>query len=100
MQDFKIVNRSELIKAISDKYTNLPHYIVVMAITHIFETMTNALMEAKKIELRKFGSFSLQFRPARLARNPKTGNTITMRSKYAVHFKPGKELHAKVNKKF
>ena len=71
-----------------------------MAINHIFETMTNALMETKKIELRNFGSFSLRFRPTRLARNPKTGKTVTMRSKYAVHFKPGKELNAKVNKKF
>ncbi len=98
MQNVKIVNRSNLIEILSTKYTNLPYHIITMATKHIFETITSALTENKKIELRNFGSFSLRLHPARLVRNPKTGQVIKMCPKHSVHFKPGKELNAKVNK--
>ncbi len=98
MQNVKIINRSNLIEMLSTKYTDLPYHIITMTTKHIFEIITNALSENKKIELRNFGNFSLRFHPARLVRNPKTGQTIKMCSKYTVHFKPGKKLNAKVNK--
>ncbi len=103
MQDLKnttiIINRSNLIKVLTEKHTDLPCNTISKVIKHIFEVMTNALVKANKIELRGFGSFCVRFHPARLARNPKTGEKIKMRSKYTVHFKPGKKLNAKVNNK-
>ena len=44
-----------------------------------------------------FGSFSLHFRPPRLGRNPKTGDSVALPGKYVPHFKPGKELRDRVN---
>ena len=51
----------------------------------------------ERIEIRGFGSFSLHYRPPRIGRNPKTGDAVTVASKYVPHFKPGKEMRERVN---
>ncbi len=43
-------------------------------------------------EVRGFGSFSLNYRPPRTGRNPKTGEKVAVLGNYAPHFKAGKEL--------
>jgi integration host factor subunit beta len=50
------------------------------------------------LRLEVFGSFSLNHRPARLGRNPKTGEKVNVPEKFVPHFKPGKELKIKVDK--
>ncbi len=42
---------------------------------------------------------SLHFRPARVGRNPKSGDKLGLRSTFVPHFKPGKELRERVNLK-
>ncbi|MCP4042026.1 MAG: integration host factor subunit beta, partial [Gammaproteobacteria bacterium] len=50
-----------------------------------------------RIEIRGFGSFSLHHHPARMGRNPKTGEPVSLPEKRVPHFKPGKELSAMVD---
>ena len=40
---------------------------------------------------------SLSFRPARLGRNPKSGERVQVAAKYVPHFKAGKELRDRVD---
>ena len=61
--------------------------------------MAEILASGKRIEIRGFGSFSLHYRPSRTGRNPKTGELVTLTPKYVPHFKPGKELRERVNRK-
>jgi len=63
----------------------------------ILEMLCNALADGDRIEIRGFGSFSLHFRPPRLGRNPKTGESVALPGKHVPHFKPGKELRDRVN---
>jgi len=70
---------------------------VDMAVKTLLEMMSNSLTEGDRIEIRGFGSFSLHFRPPRLGRNPKTGDSVALPGKYVPHFKPGKELRDRVN---
>jgi len=52
-----------------------------------------ALMQRHVIELRGFGTFEIKMRKARLrARNPKTGEIISIRPHGNVAFRPGREL--------
>ena len=51
-----------------------------------------------RIEVRGFGSFSLHFRPARAARNPRTGTPIVLPARYAPYFRPGKALRERVDR--
>lgn len=89
--------KSELIAEISKHLSHLPEKDIALAINSIIEQMSDTLSQGGRIEIRGFGSFSLHFRPPRKAHNPKTGEKLVTAPKYAVHFKPGKELRDQVN---
>jgi integration host factor subunit beta len=59
--------------------------------------MSTALAQGKRIEIRGFGSFSLNHRRPRQGRNPKTGQLLLVPAKRSPHFKAGKELRARVD---
>jgi integration host factor subunit beta len=89
--------KSQLIAEISQKLSHLPEKDIATSINSIIEQMSEKLSNGGRIEIRGFGSFCLHFRPPRKAHNPKTGEKLVTQPKYAVHFKPGKELREHVN---
>lgn len=91
------MTRNDLIRSLVDKQGHVPYKTMCLAIKHLIDTMVSGLSSGARIEVRGFGSFSLRYRPPRLARNPKTGEQLHTVCKYAVHFKPGKELKERVN---
>ncbi len=91
------MTKSELIETLSRKNPHLPQGDVEIAVKSLLERMSNALSGGERIEIRGFGSFSLHYRPPRVGRNPKTGDSVALNSKYVPHFKPGKELRDRVN---
>ncbi|MFT3806141.1 integration host factor subunit beta [Arenimonas sp.] len=91
------MTKSELIEVLSRRQAHLKADDVDMAVKTLLEMMSNALSGGDRIEIRGFGSFSLHFRPPRLGRNPKTGDSVALPGKYVPHFKPGKELRDRVN---
>lgn len=50
------------------------------------------LKAGERVSFLGFGTFSVQDKPARTARNPRTGATIKVPAKKAVRFKAGSEL--------
>ena len=91
------MTKSELIEILSRRQAHLKADDVDMAVKTLLEMMSNSLTEGDRIEIRGFGSFSLHFRPPRLGRNPKTGDSVALPGKYVPHFKPGKDLRERVN---
>ncbi len=91
------MTKSELIEAIASKQPHLAHKDVEDAVKTMLEHMSESLAGGNRIEVRGFGSFSLHYRPARMGRNPKTGDPVALPAKYVPHFKPGKELRERVN---
>ncbi|HRD72737.1 MAG TPA: integration host factor subunit beta [Aquimonas sp.] len=91
------MTKSELIELLARKQAHLKAEDVDLAVKAVLEQMSSALASGDRIEIRGFGSFSLHFRPARVGRNPKTGDSVTLSGKYVPHFKPGKELRERVN---
>lgn len=63
----------------------------------LVDTLTRSLAKGQRIEIRGFGSFDLNHRPARMGRNPKTGEKVEVPEKFVPHFKPGKELRERVD---
>ncbi len=61
-----------------------------------FEEIKEALLQDKVIELRGFGTFELKTRKGRRARNPKTGEKVTVENHGVAVFRPGRELKQKV----
>jgi integration host factor subunit beta len=91
------MNKSELIEALAIKQPHLTLKDVDLAVDCIVERMCQALISKDRIEVRGFGSFSLHYHPARVGRNPKTGEFLNLSAKYSLHFKPGKELRDRVD---
>ena len=91
------MTKSELIEALAAKQTQLTHKDIDSAVKMLLEHMSQALENGERIEIRGFGSFSLHYRPPRVGRNPKTGDSVELPAKYVPHFKPGKELRDRVN---
>lgn len=75
----------------------LPPKDVELAVKMMLDSMTRALTNNQRIEIRGFGSFCLHYRAPRIGRNPKSGTTVELPGKYVPHFKPGKELRERVN---
>lgn len=63
----------------------------------VFDGIGNQLAKGGRVEVRGFGIFSLNHRPPRIGRNPKTGERVEVPAKRAVHFKMGKEMREDVN---
>jgi integration host factor subunit beta len=63
----------------------------------IFDGFTDALKNGGRIEIRRFGSFTVRKYRAYTGRNPKTGKRTEVGAKKLPYFKVGKELKARVN---
>jgi len=94
------MTKSELIDNLAAEQSHLAYKAVELAVRCILEEMSNALASGDRIEIRGFGSFSLHYRPPRIGRNPKTGESVALAGKHVPHFKPGKELRDRVNDAF
>jgi DNA-binding protein HU-beta len=62
------------------------------AVETVFEALKQAMGRGQRIELRRFGVFSVKPRKTGIGRNPKTGEEVSIPPGKAVRFKPGKEL--------
>jgi integration host factor subunit beta len=91
------MTKSELIEILAQKQTQLAYKDVELAVKNMLEHMAITLANGERIEIRGFGSFSLHYRPPRVGRNPKTGDSVELTAKYVPHFKPGKEMRERVN---
>ena len=91
------MTKSEVIDRMVIKQTHLSAKDIELTVKHILSLMSESLASGERIEIRGFGSFSLHYRPARIGRNPKTGDPVALSGKYVPHFKPGKDLKLQVN---
>lgn len=91
------MTKSELIAKLTARYPQLVAKDAEFAVRTVLEAMAKALAQGQRIEIRGFGSFSLNYRPPRVGRNPKTGDKVLVPEKYVPHFKAGKELRERVD---
>ncbi len=62
------------------------------AVNIILKTMSDALAEERRVEIRGFGSFSIRKRKSRRTKNPKTGMTMDIPERKTLHFTMSKSL--------
>lgn len=89
--------RSQLIEQLALEFEGLSTKDLELAVKLLQEQMIDTLGHGGRIEVRGFGSFSLHYRRPKLARNPKTGESVPLGERHVVHFKPGKELRELVD---
>lgn len=90
------MTKSELIERLAQQ-ADLPKKRAEEAVNCIFQTLSQALADGQRIEIRGFGSFSLKQHRSYTGRNPKTGDVVPVSEKASIHFKVGKELRERVD---
>ena len=94
------MTRSALVPDLAARSHQLPHRDAEMAVKTVLDTMADALARGHRIEIRGFGSFSINHRPARIGRNPRSGESVEIPEKRVPHLKPGKALREAVDQPF
>lgn len=69
-----------------------------MVVAEILDAIQTTLAQGKRVEIRGFGSFALNYRSPRIGRNPKTGKSVLVPEKWVPHFKAGKILRERVGR--
>ena len=91
------MTKSELIARLAERFPQLVAKDAELAVKVILDAMSEALARGDRIEIRGFGSFSLNHRPPRVGRNPRSGERVEVPEKWVPHFKAGKELRERVD---
>lgn len=89
--------RSELVEKIAEENPHLYHRDVERIVATIFNEIIDAMANGNRVELRGFGAFSVKKRDARVGRNPRTGDSVSVEEKYVPFFKTGKLLRDRLN---
>ena len=72
----------------------------VLAVEILFEEIKSELSHGNNVRISRFASFILRKKKARNARNPKTGETIRIKPRTVLTFKPSKQLLDTTNQSF
>ena len=91
------MTRSDLVTQLAERFGQLTHRDTEFAVKTILDAMSAALAKGHRIEIRGFGSFSINRRPPRVGRNPRSGEQVGIPEKLVPHFKPGKALREAVD---
>lgn len=89
--------RSELVQKLCADFPDLTQAEVENVVTALFDSITQQLADGGRVELRGFGAFSTRQRDARMGRNPRTGESVSIDAKRVPYFKPGKEMRDRLN---
>lgn len=90
------MNKGDLINRIAED-AGITKAQATDALNSVLSSVKDTLKDGKKVALVGFGTFSVNHRPERQGRNPRTKEAITIKAKNVVKFKAGKELGEAVN---
>ena len=89
------MRKVEIVNRIAEE-TGLTKVKAEEAVDAILEEVKWVLQQGESVILRRFGSFQVREKRARLGRNPKTGEEIPISARRVVTFRPGQKLKARV----
>ena len=92
------MTKSELRKKLASKFVDFEQSdIDAMLDIILHEIIHTGIYEGGGMEVRGFGSFTLQTHEGRMVRNPKTGSSLFRPASHYLHFRPGRELNHRIN---
>ena len=87
------MTKADLIEAVANKAGgNLTKKATGELVDALFMTIGTAIKKEKRFVYPGFGTFTVRNRKARKGRNPRSGETITIKASKTVGFRPAKEL--------
>ncbi|WP_018177120.1 HU family DNA-binding protein, partial [Jongsikchunia kroppenstedtii] len=92
------MNKAELIEELTKKL-GTDRRTATEAVEHIVDTIVRAVNKGESVTITGFGVFEKRRRAARVARNPRTGETVKVRPTSVPAFRPGAQFKAVVSGK-
>ena len=89
--------KSELIDRIAAENPHLYHRDVEKIVNTILDTITAALAQGDRVELRGFGVFGVRTRDAYTGRNPRTRAKVPVSEKVTPTFKTSQDMRRRLN---
>ena len=90
------MTRSQLIREVATR-TGASYAVSERVVGVIFDQMTRALGQGRRVEIRGFGTFQIRQYEAYSGRNPRTQAPIHVKPKVLPHFRAGKEIRERIN---
>lgn len=90
------MNRTELVAAMAEK-AELSKKDAEKALKAFTEVVAEELKKGEKIQIVGFGTFEVSERAARVGKNPRTGESLTIEASKSPKFKAGKALKDSLN---
>lgn len=90
------MNKTELVAALAQK-AEMSKKDAEKALAAFVDVVAESLKNGEKVQLVGFGTFESKERPARVARNPRTGEEIKIDASKTASFKVGKALKDSLN---
>jgi len=85
------MTKAQIISQISEA-TGISKKETEIVVEGFISVIIDSLKKNETIEIRGFGTFKNKVRNPRMARNPKTGETIELKKRYIPFFKISKEF--------
>ena len=92
--------RSELLQKLCDLHPNLLRKDAEKILEIVFLEITNALCSGENVRIKRFGTFKIIKRKARIGRKPKNSESVQIPEKNAIRWKMSKNFFNKLNKNF
>lgn len=96
MADKGNITKKDLVEEISER-TGQTQVQVKTIVETFLNSLATSLFEGSNIEIRGFGRFKLKERKKRVARNPRTGETVLIEAGTKPVFEPSKDLIKSLN---
>lgn len=90
------MTQRELIQRVADRL-DVPRGDAEDAVKATFDAMLDALARQEEIAIPSFGKFEVRLQGARTARNPRTGEAVSVPERMVPRFKPSRLLKEAVN---
>ena len=90
------MNKAELIDVLTEKMGS-DRRSATAAVEHVVDTIVRAVHKGDSVTITGFGVFEQRRRAARVARNPRTGETVRVKPTSVPAFRPGAQFKAVVS---
>ena len=90
------MRKAEIVGRIAEA-VELPQVRAEEAVEAVFDEIKRTLAQGEPVIVRRFGSFEVRAKGARVGRNPKTGQPADIPARHVVRFKAGIRLREAVN---
>jgi integration host factor subunit beta len=89
--------KGDLVQDLVKAFPGITKQDMTAVVDTLFESVAQALMRGEAVDVRDMGRLRVKERAPKKGRNPKTGASVEVPTRWEVHFKPATGLTNRIN---